>query len=148
MKISPNQQKIVSVGEEGGILIWDYRKPISNSPPDAQKDVKVIGPSSPKWCLNINYTQRRQQWKKPNVINAHRIQWMWHGILHITCYVIGLPIKETRRNKKLDEKINIIVFTYLNMSPLSLSCSRIPLLHGMMCGLPSCRWKCFLKYVP
>ena len=51
VKISPNQQKIVSVGEEGAILIWDYRKPISNSPPDAHKDVKVIGPSEPKWAL-------------------------------------------------------------------------------------------------
>jgi len=48
VKISPNQQKIVSVGEEGAILIWDYRKPISNSPPDATKDVKVVRPGSPK----------------------------------------------------------------------------------------------------
>lgn len=47
IKISPNMKKIVSVGEDGAILIWDYRKPISDSPPDPNK-VTVKSPGSPK----------------------------------------------------------------------------------------------------
>jgi WD40 repeat protein len=48
LKISPDMKKIVSVGEDGAILIWDYRKPISDSPPDPNKNVTVKSPGSPK----------------------------------------------------------------------------------------------------
>lgn len=39
-------QKVVSVGEDGAILIWDYKKPISDSPPD--KNVNFKSPNSPE----------------------------------------------------------------------------------------------------
>eukprot|EP01018_Ginkgo_biloba_P019199 Gb_06629 [translate_table: standard] len=31
VKISPDQQHVISVGEEGAIFIWDYKSPVSNS---------------------------------------------------------------------------------------------------------------------
>jgi hypothetical protein len=46
VKISPDMKKVVSVGEDGAILIWDYRQPASNSP-GSGGDVKVKSPSSP-----------------------------------------------------------------------------------------------------
>lgn len=47
VRISPDQTRVISVGEEGAILIWDYKPPIASTPPDGAALVKSP-PRSPK----------------------------------------------------------------------------------------------------
>jgi len=89
IKISPNMKKIVSIGEDGAILIWDYRKPISDSPPDPNK-VTVKSPSSPKWA----------QTGKKTLIQAavRRVEiYIYIKVVRASCYVSPVGEKNIKR---------------------------------------------------